>query len=68
MPMLSTEGLSTEGLSTEGLSTEDRMLDCLTVFAYSALRSIMDWLFKPLKYDVMRQALLAGVLIGILCP
>ncbi|MDV3349496.1 metal ABC transporter permease [Leptolyngbyaceae cyanobacterium CCMR0082] len=28
----------------------------------------MDWLFDPLNYDFMRQALLAGVLIGILCP
>ncbi|EKU98842.1 ABC-type Mn2+/Zn2+ transport system, permease component [Leptolyngbya sp. PCC 7375] len=28
----------------------------------------MDWLFDPLNYDFMRQALLAGVLIGIFCP
>ncbi|MEM1252325.1 MAG: metal ABC transporter permease [Cyanobacteria bacterium P01_H01_bin.21] len=28
----------------------------------------MNWLFDPLNYDFMRQALLAGVLIGILCP
>ncbi|MEM8503804.1 MAG: metal ABC transporter permease [Cyanobacteria bacterium P01_D01_bin.1] len=28
----------------------------------------MDWLLDPLTYDFMRQALMAGVLIGILCP
>lgn len=28
----------------------------------------MDWLLDPFNYDFMRQALLAGVLIGILCP
>ena len=28
---------------------------------------LMDWQFDPLNYDFMRQALLAGVLIGILC-
>lgn len=28
----------------------------------------MDWLLDPLNYDFMRQALLAGMLIGILCP
>ena len=30
--------------------------------------SRMDWLFAPLNYDFMHQALFAGVLIGILCP
>lgn len=33
-----------------------------------AHNSLMNWLFDPLNYDFMRQALLAGVLIGILCP
>ncbi|MBT9314815.1 metal ABC transporter permease [Leptothoe spongobia] len=28
----------------------------------------MDWLLDPLNYDFMRQALMAGVLIGVLCP
>ncbi|MEL6261447.1 MAG: metal ABC transporter permease [Cyanobacteria bacterium J06626_6] len=28
----------------------------------------MDWLLDPLSYEFMRQALMAGVLIGILCP
>ena len=28
----------------------------------------MDWLLDPLNYEFMRHALLAGVLIGILCP
>lgn len=28
----------------------------------------MDWLLDPLSYDFMRQALLAAVLVGILCP
>jgi manganese/iron transport system permease protein len=28
----------------------------------------MDWLLDPLNYDFMRQALLASVLVGILCP
>ena len=29
---------------------------------------MMDWLLDPLSYDFMRQALLAAVLVGILCP
>ena len=28
----------------------------------------MDWLLDPLNYEFMRQALTAGVLMGILCP
>ena len=28
----------------------------------------MDWLLDPLNYEFMRQALMAGVLMGILCP
>ncbi len=28
----------------------------------------MDWLLDPFNYEFMRQALMAGVLIGILCP
>ncbi|MGB3199489.1 MAG: metal ABC transporter permease [Nodosilinea sp.] len=28
----------------------------------------MDWLLDPLSYDFMRQALMASVLVGILCP
>jgi manganese/iron transport system permease protein len=28
----------------------------------------MDWLLDPLSYEFMRQALAAGVLMGILCP
>lgn len=28
----------------------------------------MDWLLEPLNYDFMRQALLASLLVGILCP
>ena len=28
----------------------------------------MDWLLDPLSYEFMRQALMAGVLMGILCP
>ena len=28
----------------------------------------MDWLLDPLQYDFIRQALLASVLVGILCP
>ena len=28
----------------------------------------MDWLLDPFNYDFMRQALMAGVLMGILCP
>ncbi|MEM8640729.1 MAG: metal ABC transporter permease, partial [Cyanobacteria bacterium P01_G01_bin.54] len=28
----------------------------------------MNWLLDPLSYDFMRQALMAGVLMGILCP
>ncbi|MFE4106921.1 metal ABC transporter permease [Almyronema epifaneia] len=28
----------------------------------------MDWLLDPLSYDFMRDALMAGILIGILCP
>ncbi len=28
----------------------------------------MNWLLDPLNYDFMRQALLAAVLVGILCP
>ncbi|HSM81001.1 MAG TPA: metal ABC transporter permease, partial [Nodosilinea sp.] len=28
----------------------------------------MDWLLDPLTYDFMRQALLASLLVGILCP
>ncbi|MBW4460015.1 MAG: metal ABC transporter permease [Nodosilinea sp. WJT8-NPBG4] len=28
----------------------------------------MDWLLNPLNYDFMRQALLASLLVGILCP
>ena len=28
----------------------------------------MDWLLDPLSYEFMRQALTAGVLMGILCP
>jgi manganese/iron transport system permease protein len=28
----------------------------------------MDWLLHPFNYDFMRQALIAGVLIGIMCP
>jgi manganese/iron transport system permease protein len=28
----------------------------------------MDWLLDPLNYDFMRQALVASVLVGILCP
>ncbi|MBD1876536.1 metal ABC transporter permease [Nodosilinea sp. FACHB-131] len=28
----------------------------------------MDWLLDPLNYDFMRQALLASLLVGILCP
>ena len=28
----------------------------------------MDWLLDPFSYEFMRQALMAGVLIGILCP
>ncbi|MEL6605292.1 MAG: metal ABC transporter permease [Cyanobacteria bacterium J06614_10] len=28
----------------------------------------MDWLLDPLSYEFMRQALMSGVLIGILCP
>lgn len=28
----------------------------------------MDWLLDPLAYDFMRQALLASLLVGILCP
>jgi manganese/iron transport system permease protein len=28
----------------------------------------MDWLLDPLNYDFMRQALLAGLLIGLVCP
>src|SRR5512146_1589730 len=28
----------------------------------------MDWLLNPLTYDFMRQALLASLLVGILCP
>lgn len=28
----------------------------------------MDWLIEPFSYEFMRQALMAGVLIGILCP
>jgi manganese/iron transport system permease protein len=28
----------------------------------------MDWLLAPLNYDFMRQALLASLLVGILCP
>ena len=28
----------------------------------------MDWLLDPFNYEFMRQALAAGVLMGILCP
>jgi manganese/iron transport system permease protein len=28
----------------------------------------MDWLLEPLSYDFMRQALVASLLVGILCP
>ena len=28
----------------------------------------MDWLLEPLSYEFMRQSLMAGVLMGILCP
>lgn len=28
----------------------------------------MDWITSPLSYDFMRHALLAGVLVGLLCP
>lgn len=28
----------------------------------------MDWLFDPLNYEFMRLALIAGLLVGILCP
>lgn len=28
----------------------------------------MDWLLDPFSYEFMRQALMAGVLAGILCP
>lgn len=28
----------------------------------------MDWLLDPLNYDFMRQALMASVLVGIVCP
>ena len=28
----------------------------------------MDWLLDPFNYEFMRQAMIAGVLIGILCP
>ena len=28
----------------------------------------MNWLLDPFTYEFMRQALMAGVLIGILCP
>ena len=28
----------------------------------------MDWLLDPLSYEFMRQALMAGVLMGVLCP
>ncbi|MEL6130769.1 MAG: metal ABC transporter permease [Cyanobacteria bacterium J06626_18] len=28
----------------------------------------MDWLLEPLSYEFMRQSLIAGVLMGILCP
>jgi manganese/iron transport system permease protein len=28
----------------------------------------MDWLLDPLSYDFMRQALVASVLVGLLCP
>lgn len=28
----------------------------------------MDWLLDPFNYEFMRQALMAGVLIGVLCP
>ena len=28
----------------------------------------MDWLLDLLNYEFMRQALMAGVLMGILCP
>lgn len=28
----------------------------------------MDWLIHPFTYDLMRDALIAGVLVGILCP
>ena len=41
------------------------MLNWLTV---CSLRPTIDWLLHPLSYDFMRQALLAGVLISILCP
>ncbi len=41
------------------------MLNWLTV---CSLRPTIDWLLDPLSYDFMRQALLAGVLISILCP
>lgn len=28
----------------------------------------MDWFWQPLNYELMRNALIAGVLVGILCP
>ena len=28
----------------------------------------MDWLLDPLNYEFMRQALLASVLAGVVCP
>ena len=28
----------------------------------------LDWLLEPLVYDFMQQALLAGILVGALCP
>jgi len=33
-----------------------------------SLIKIMDWLFDPLNYEFMRLALIAGLLVGILCP
>lgn len=32
------------------------------------LRSMLDWLLEPLSYEFMRNALAAGLLVGVLCP